>query len=80
MAIVKRKLSRTFKNFFTSEKSSGIILIICTIVSLLITNSTIGADYLNLWQTHIGGLSIEHWINDALMGDLLSADRFGTRT
>ncbi len=67
MAIVKRKLSKTFKEFFDSEKSSGMLLIVCTFVSLIITNSFIGAKYLSLWQTHVGGLSIEHWINDALM-------------
>ena len=26
-----------------------------------------GADYLSFWQTHVGRLSLEHWINDALM-------------
>ena len=64
---VQRRLSNTFKNFFDSEKSSGILLIICTVVSLLITNSIVGPNYLSLWQTYIGGLSVEHWINDALM-------------
>ena len=67
MGVVKRKLSQTFENFFDSEKSSGILLIICTVVSLLLTNSVIGANYLSLWQAYVGGLSIEHWINDALM-------------
>ncbi len=67
MGVVQRKLSNTFNDFFNSEKSSGILLIICTIVSLLITNSVIGANYLSLWQMYIGGLSVEHWINDALM-------------
>ena len=67
MSIVKRKLSNTFKDFFDSEKSSGILLIICTVASLLITNSILGANYLSLWQTYIGGLSVEHWVNDALM-------------
>ncbi len=43
------------------------MLIVCTIVSLAITNSIIGANYLSLWQMYIGGLSVEHWINDALM-------------
>jgi NhaA family Na+:H+ antiporter len=65
--IAKRKLSNTFKNFFDSEKSSGILLVICTVVSLVIANSLIGVKYLSLWQTRIGGLSVEHWINDALM-------------
>ena len=31
------------------------------------TNSSIGANYLGLWQMYVGGLSLEHWINDALM-------------
>ena len=26
-----------------------------------------GADYLSFWQTHVGRLSLEHWINDGLM-------------
>lgn len=67
MTIVKRKLSKTFRNFFDSEKSSGILLIICTIVSLLITNSAVGEQYTGLWHAYVGGLSLEHWINDALM-------------
>jgi Na+/H+ antiporter NhaA len=67
MGIVQRNLSNTFRKFFDSEKSSGILLIICTVISLLITNSSSGADYLSLWQTYVGGLSFEPWINDALM-------------
>lgn len=43
------------------------MLIVATIVSLLITNSVLGAGYLNFWQTYVGGLSVEHWINDGLM-------------
>ena len=67
MPIVKRKLSKTFKNFFDSEKSSGVLLITCTVVSLAVTNSAAGEGYLGLWHTYVGGLSLEHWINDALM-------------
>jgi NhaA family Na+:H+ antiporter len=67
MSVIKRKLSNTFKSFFDSEKSSGILLIVCTMISLAITNSTLGANYLGFWQSYAGGLSIEHWINDALM-------------
>ena len=33
----------------------------------MIANSPVGADYLGLWQTKVGGLTVEHWINDALM-------------
>ncbi len=67
MSTVKKKLSRTFKDFFDSEKSGGILLIICTAVSLAVTNSAARESYLGLWHTYVGGLSVEHWINDALM-------------
>jgi Na+:H+ antiporter, NhaA family len=60
-------LSITFNRFFDSEKSSAILLILCTVVSLLIANSSLSAEYLSFWQRTVGGMSIEHWINDALM-------------
>ena len=67
MGVVQRKLSKSFKEFFDSEKSSGILLIICTVISLALANSALGANYLSVWQMYVGGLSVEHWINDALM-------------
>ena len=67
MSVVQRKLSKTFKEFIESGKSGGILLIICTVISLTITNSPIGANYVGVWQTYVGGLSLEHWINDLLM-------------
>ena len=67
MAIVEKKLSNTFRNFFESEKSSGILLIICTVASLFLANSVIGSQYQSMWQRSVGGLSVEHWVNDALM-------------
>ena len=67
MGVVQRKLSKSFKNFFNSEKSSGVVLIICTAVSLIFTNSILGENYLSIWHMYIGGLSVEHWINDGLM-------------
>ena len=60
-------LSNTFNRFFDSEKSSGYLLIICTIISIAFTNSPLGREYLSFWQKNIGGLSLENWINDALM-------------
>lgn len=67
MGVVQRKLTNTFNKFFESEKSSGILIIACTAVSLLLTNSIIGENYLSIWSGYIGGLSVEHWINDGLM-------------
>ena len=67
MGIVQQRLSDTFNKFYDSEKSSGVLLIICTVLSLLMTNSLFGAAYLSFWQGYVGGLSLEHWINDGLM-------------
>ena len=67
MADFQPPLSKTFSNFFESEKSSGILLILCTIVSLLVANSPVGSAYLDFWHANIAGLSVHHWVNDALM-------------
>ena len=60
-------LSKSFNQFFESEKSSGIVLIFCTIVSLFVANSAFGPAYVDFWHTKVAGLSLEHWANDALM-------------
>lgn len=56
-----------FKEFVHSEKAGGIVLIGCTLLSLLLTNSPWGESYTSLWQKDMGGHSLVHWINDGLM-------------
>lgn len=72
---MKTKRTKLFVEFFESEKASGIILILCTLISIMIANSHFGKGYLDFWHTKIGfetssialNYSIEHWINDGLM-------------
>jgi NhaA family Na+:H+ antiporter len=72
---MKTKLTKLFMEFFESEQVSGIILILCTVTSIIIANSNFGNDYLDFWYTkigfEIGGIalkySLEHCINDGLM-------------
>lgn len=61
------KLSKLFSEFFNSEKAGGVVLIICTVLSLLLANSSFGEMYNHLWHFNIAGNSVEHWINDGLM-------------
>jgi len=61
------KITKLYREFFESEKAGGLILIACTIVSLIIANSDFGIGYHHLWQTVFAGHSVEHWINDGLM-------------
>lgn len=67
MSLLQQRLSNTFTRFVESEKASGILLICCTAVSLVLANSSIGGSYMSVWHRSIGGLSFEHWINDGLM-------------
>jgi NhaA family Na+:H+ antiporter len=60
------RLTRLFKDFFESSKG-GVLLIVCTIVSLLLSNSSISDFYLGIWHFNFAGLTIEAWINEGLM-------------
>lgn len=72
---MQTKLTKLFVEFFESEKASGIVLIFCTIISIIIANSDYGKAYLDFWHTKVGfetsGIalkySVEHWVNDGLM-------------
>jgi len=64
---IEKKLSRSFNQFIHSSKAGGIVLIACTILSMALANSPVAESYLGFWHLKLAGLSIEHWINDALM-------------
>ncbi|HIB8179448.1 TPA: Na+/H+ antiporter NhaA [Elizabethkingia anophelis] len=61
------KLTQYFKKFFESSQSSGIILILCVLVSLFIANSSLGRGFQNILDSHLGPYSVAEWINDGLM-------------
>jgi NhaA family Na+:H+ antiporter len=61
------QLTKIFKAFFESEKAGGIILMFCTLLSLLLVNSSYSEVYLHIWHWPLFGENIEHWINDGLM-------------
>jgi len=68
-------ISSPFKWFFKLEAASGLMLLICALIALIISNSdysqfyfeTLGS-YLFIGINNFGiNLSVLHWINDALM-------------
>ena len=61
------KLTKLYRDFLESEKAGGLILIICTLVSLFLTNVVIGQSYQDFWHIKLGSQSLEYWINDGLM-------------
>lgn len=58
---------KIFIDFFESEKSGGLTLIFFTVISLFLANSAFQESYLRFWENKFGGLTLEHWVNDALM-------------
>lgn len=64
-----------FQEFTQQEASSGILLIIATIIALIWANSPWAESYVHLWETNVTvslgsfGISkdLHHWINDGLM-------------
>ncbi len=61
------QLTSTFRRFFDSESHGAVLLIVSTAASLVAANSAIGPAYAAFWQSPVAGLTVEHWINDALM-------------
>jgi len=67
MAVQDLKITKLFNDFFHSERASGMVLMGCTIFSLLLTNSFLHESYLQIWEYTFGGHPVEYWINDGLM-------------
>ncbi len=63
---MQTKLSKLFREFFDSEKTAGLVLVACTIISLALTN-IFGHSYSDFWHVHIFSKPLEFWINDGLM-------------
>ena len=61
------RVTKAFMSFFESEKAGGLILLLCTAFSLVISNTSFSENYFAIWHHPIANHSFEHWINDGLM-------------
>ena len=67
------ELSKYFQKFFHSSKTSGILLILCVFLSLIIANTSSAEGFQNFLDAKIGteifhlNYSLSVWINDGLM-------------
>lgn len=55
------------RGLLVSEAGGGIVLMICAAVALVLANSPLAPFYFGTLAAYVGGLSVLHWINDALM-------------
>jgi hypothetical protein len=62
-----KSVTATFERFAASEQGSSRLLLACTVVALVAANSFLGAAWLGFWHAEVAGLTLELWVNDALM-------------
>lgn len=76
--LLERKVERLlvpFQAFIRDQTTGSILLIVCTVIALIIQNSTLAHQYEGLIHMPIGfvfggwsfKMSVQHWINDGLM-------------
>ncbi|MGH6760189.1 MAG: Na+/H+ antiporter NhaA [Phyllobacterium sp.] len=63
----RRRLYTTLRSFMASEASGGIVLMVSAALAIIVANSAASSAYFGFLKSYVGGLSILHWINDALM-------------
>ncbi len=61
------RIQNTIRNFLDSESSGGLLLIASAIAALLVANSQLSDAYFSVLHAYLGPLSVQHWVNDALM-------------
>ena len=63
----QRRPISVLREWLRTEAGGGIVLMAVAALALLIANSPAAPLYFGVLEIHIGGLSVLHWINDALM-------------
>jgi NhaA family Na+:H+ antiporter len=62
-----RRPTQFLREFIQSETSGGIVLMLSAALAMLVANSPLAPFYFDGFHAEILGLSLLHWINDALM-------------
>ena len=70
-----KSLMTPFEKFFAWEAASGLVLLACAVLALLLANSPLADAYAHLLHLPLGigsgalrlEMSLTHWVNDGLM-------------
>jgi NhaA family Na+:H+ antiporter len=63
----RRRPLSILRQFLDGEASGGIVLMVAAALALVVANSPLAGAYESALHAYLGPLSLEHWINDALM-------------
>ncbi|MBC9205280.1 Na+/H+ antiporter NhaA [Roseomonas aerophila] len=56
-----------FRRFLDGQSSGGLVLMAVALLAIVTANSPVSGSYFGALHAYIGPLSLQHWINDALM-------------
>jgi NhaA family Na+:H+ antiporter len=63
----KGRIQSTLRQFLDNEASGGILLMAVAALAVATANSPLAESYFHALHVYVGPLSVQHWINDALM-------------
>ncbi|AUD00116.1 Na+/H+ antiporter NhaA (plasmid) [Bradyrhizobium sp. SK17] len=61
------RINSSLRRFLNSESSSGLLLMAAALLAIVTANSPLASTYFTALHTYVGPLSLQHWVNDALM-------------
>ncbi|MFP3547314.1 Na+/H+ antiporter NhaA [Rhizobium sp. SIMBA_035] len=64
---IQGRIKSTLRQFLDSEASGGLILMAVAALAIVVANSPVADVYFHALHVYLGPLSLQHWINDALM-------------
>ncbi|WP_200960718.1 Na+/H+ antiporter NhaA [Rhizobium sp. Root708] len=64
---IQGRIHSTLRQFLDSEASGGLILMAVAALAIVVANSPVADVYFHALHVYLGPLSVQHWINDALM-------------
>ncbi len=67
LPIAPKHIQSTLRRFLEGEASGGLVLMAVAALAILTANSSFAETYFDALHIYLGPLSLQHWINDALM-------------
>ncbi|PDT50402.1 Na+/H+ antiporter NhaA [Sinorhizobium fredii] len=61
------QIRSTLRQFLDNEAAGGVVLMVAAVIAVITANSPFADRYFSLLDLYIGPISLQHWINDALM-------------
>src|SRR3954466_7254871 len=65
--VPRHRPASALRSLLQGEAGGGLVLMATAALALAMANSPIAPTYFGVLKTYIAGLSIQHWVNDALM-------------